>query len=219
MNVLLAIQDEDSMGLLLALCKETECEAIVTENSYQVVEKLLDEGEGIDILFLDLDLPGLDIEYLLPAINEIMRELPVIIVAERPDLSEEIKIRERKIFYFALKPLNPAEIEQVFHAAIYMVASRSLETESVPLSSSILKKTEGKKTKEKRWFNTLAKASRTVVKKGSNIDQNISKTMRLLIPNHLAFDQMFFSAYISKIDRFFISNFNYFFNSFNKPRR
>lgn len=205
LNILLAIQDQDSMALLSDLCQEKGCKAMIADTSSLTFENMLDQD--IDILFLDLELLGLNIEDNLSAINEIMRELPIIIVGEEPDLSSEIKVRMTNIFYFALKPLNPVEIKQVLQAAINVVTSGNLGTEPASEENVISRATENKTVEGHRWFDRVINVSRSVIRAIPMADRKISNGAKLLIPNRLVSDLTALSLYVRPVDNFLSNTF------------
>ncbi len=124
LKVLIADRDPHSREFLLALCKGKGYEVEVAGNSGDALRKIQDEG--IDVIFLDCDLPGMNIVDLVSVINELKRDLPVIITAEQPNNTIEIQVRSKKIFYFADKPLESNEIEKVMNAVVDKIASKEL---------------------------------------------------------------------------------------------
>jgi len=124
LKVLIAEREPRSREFLLALCQSKGYKTEVAGNSGEALRKIQDEG--IDVTFLDCDLPGMNIIELVSVINELKRDLPVIITAEQPNNSIEIQVRTKKIFYFANKPLDSDEIEKVMKAVIDKITSREL---------------------------------------------------------------------------------------------
>ena len=198
LNVLLAVQDPESKELLSVLCQEKGCNAIVADSSFVVSENILDED--IDILFLDLALPGLNIENNMTAVREILRELPVIIIAEEPDLASEINVRKRNIFYFALKPLNPSEIEQVLQAAINIVTLGKQETTGAADKKAVNKTSRNRKVGRRQWLNNVITASGSTISVIPKIDRKISISVKRLIPNQLVNNVTAVSAYVGRVD-------------------
>ena len=200
LNILLALRDQESRGLLSTLCQEKGCNTVVVDTTSTRFEDILDQE--YDILFLDLTIPGLNIENNLSAIKEIMRELPIIIIAEDPDLPSEISVRMKSIFYFALKPLNPAEIDMVLQAAIDMVTQKHPNTESAfeeIVNSHII---ETKRAKGHQWLIMVANASSSVFRVIPTADKKISNAAKLLIPNRLVGDLSVFSRCTEPIDSY-----------------
>ncbi len=123
-KVLIADRDPRSREFLLALCKSKGHRVEAAGNSGEALIKIQDED--INVMFLDCELPGMNVIDLVSVINELKRDLHVIVTAERPDSAMEIKVRTKKIFYYAKKPFEPDEIDKVMKAVSDKITSNEL---------------------------------------------------------------------------------------------
>ena len=124
LKVLIADRDPRSREFLLALCKSKGYEVEAAGNSGEALKKIQDEG--INVMFLDCDLPGMNITDLVSVINELKRDLHVIITAKQLNSKIEVQVRTKEIFYFAKKPLEPDEIDKVMKAVSDKITSNEL---------------------------------------------------------------------------------------------
>lgn len=121
-KVLIAECDLQVRELLLALCKSKGYEVDTAVNSGEVLRKI--QQEQIHVCFLDFALSGMGIVDLVSVINELRKNIYVVIIADNPDYAQEIKVRSKNIFYFALKPVNPDEIENVLRAVTGLIKEK-----------------------------------------------------------------------------------------------
>lgn len=184
-KVLIAVKDNDSLKTLFSLCKEKGCKVIATDNSGQIFQTITDEH--INILFLDLNLPRLEIDVLLPAIFEIIGEMPVVIVADAPDVANEIKARMNRILYLAYKPLNPDEIKPVLQSAIDLTSLGKYETVTAPADTVVLETAGNEEFAETGWVNIIVNIGDFIVLIISTVDQLITNLVKSLASDLTAF--------------------------------
>ncbi|MFC1562688.1 response regulator [candidate division KSB1 bacterium] len=134
-KVLIADRDPRSREFLLALCKSKGHKVEAAGNSGEALKKIQDEQ--INVMFLDCDLPGMNIIDLVSVINELKRDLHVIVTAEKLDSAMEIKVRTKKIFYYAKKPFEPDEIEKVMRAVSDKITSNELVKKGVVVEDEV----------------------------------------------------------------------------------
>ena len=150
-QILLVIQDKNSADIIKALCQYKGCKVFIADNSNKFLYFLREET--IDIVFLDLSSLYLSAFDLIFSVKEFEHELPVVMISEQISLSEERELRKNKIFYHAVIPINPDEIEQVIEAAIKAVTSEKFEkeydTEKKIAAGSSVNKERIKKLREK----------------------------------------------------------------------
>lgn len=121
-KALIAEGDLRVRELLLALCKSKRYEVETGANSGEVLQKI--QHEHINVCFLDFALPGMNIVDLVSVINELRKNIYIVITADQPDYALEIKVRSKNIFYFAHKPINPDEIEKILQAVTELIKEK-----------------------------------------------------------------------------------------------
>ena len=126
-KVLLVIQNQNSIDLIKAVCCYKGCMVFVADNSDKLLYFLREET--IDIVFLDLSSLYSSAFDIIFSINDLYHERPVVLISEQISLYEENELRKNKIFYHAVTPFNPDEIEQVIEAAIKAVTKEKFEKE------------------------------------------------------------------------------------------
>jgi len=153
-QILLAIQDKNSIDLIKAVCCYKGCKVLVADNSHKLLYFLREEK--IDIVFFELSsLYSLAFDMIF-SINDFDYERPVILIYEEISLSEEIEFRKRRIFYQAVKPLNSNEIEQVIDAAVNAVSTKMPEKECYTEEKMIAESSINKQRIEK-WKQITSK--------------------------------------------------------------
>jgi CheY-like chemotaxis protein len=71
-----------------------------------------------DVLVLDLYMEGMDGLHVLPIVNTIDPELPVIVITGDTSIETERKVRSHNVYYYLNKPFTMNEIEEVIRTAI-----------------------------------------------------------------------------------------------------
>ncbi len=120
-NILLVIEDKNSADLIQALCLYKGCKILVADNPRRLLQFL--HEESIDIAFLDNSSMYLSVLDIIFSVSDAENEMPVIMIFDKIDQSEEIKMLKKNIFYRLVKPLNNDEIEAVIDAAIKTVST------------------------------------------------------------------------------------------------
>ena len=195
-QILLAIQDKNSVDLVKAVCCFKGCKVFIADNSDKLFYFLREET--IDIVFLDLSSLYSSAFDLIFTADEFERELPVVMISEQISLSEERELRKNKIFYHAVIPINPDEIEQVIEAAIKAVTTEKFEkeyyTEKKIAAGSSVNKEQIKKSKQI--------ISRAVFRRIPNFDKRIISAIRGLEFKYLDKFAFFVALPIKSIDKF-----------------
>ena len=81
-----------------------------------IMQKIL--FQNFKVIILCLYIKGMDSLEVIPVINRIDPQLPIIIVADRASLEIERVARSNKIFYYSVKPLDPEELTSVVKQAL-----------------------------------------------------------------------------------------------------
>ncbi len=100
-------------------------QGVLVEEGYHV-ETVSDTSEAIEMILgkkfnaLILEVPGKDMSgyKAIPIINKIDLRLPIITITDDESLETQRRVRDGKIFYYLLKPIDSAEIKEVLKDAI-----------------------------------------------------------------------------------------------------
>lgn len=111
MNQILWVDDEiDLLQPYLIYLKEKNYEVITATNGEDAIDIVSQQKSGIDIVFLDENMPGISGLETLQEIKRIHPEIPVVMITK----SEEEHIMEQaigeKIADYLIKPVNPSQI-------------------------------------------------------------------------------------------------------------
>lgn len=188
-KVLLAIHNQNSIDLIKAVCCCKSCKVFIADNSDKVLYFLREET--IDIVFLDLSSLYSSAFDLIFSANEFERELPVVMISEQISLSEERELRKNKIFYHAVMPFNPDEIEQVIESAIKAVTTEMPDKECYTEGKTVTRNFINKEQIEKWKQKTSKKVFGSVFRSIPNFDKRIISAIRGLefkyLENYLSF--------------------------------
>jgi DNA-binding response OmpR family regulator len=129
---ILVVEDEPRLGELLRLYLERDGHAVTVVGDGRAAIDAVDSG-GIDLVVLDLMLPGLSGEAVLQAIRD-QGDLPVLIAsAKRTDLDRIAGLRMGADDYLA-KPFNPNELT----ARVAAILRRSTRANGRPAFESVV---------------------------------------------------------------------------------
>jgi len=195
-QILLVIQDKNSADIIKALCQYKGCKVFIADNSDKLLYFLREET--IDVVFLDLSSLYSSAFDLIFSTKEFGRELPVVMISEQISHSEERELRKNKIFYHAVLPFNPDEIEQVIEAAI-----KAITTEKIEKEYYTEKKIDAGNSKNKEHIKKLRKKiSRDVFRSIPNFDKKIISAIRGLEFKYLNKISFFVALPVKSIDKF-----------------
>jgi heterodisulfide reductase subunit A len=108
-NNILIIDDEAYLRLTLATILQRAGYTVTTASGAQEgLQKLMD-GK-IDLVFLDLKMPGMDGTELLPQIRMLNPELPVLILTANASLETAIQTMRQGARGYLMKPIEPEQI-------------------------------------------------------------------------------------------------------------
>lgn len=107
-QTLLIVEDDQDIHLLL---KELlEAEGFETRSAYSGTEALLLlQGQRVDLILLDLMLPGLNGEALIERIREV-NELPIIVISAKSDIDAKVHVLRLGADDYVTKPFNTKEV-------------------------------------------------------------------------------------------------------------
>ncbi|MFQ6092858.1 MAG: response regulator [bacterium] len=86
------------------------------ESSSEALLTLLEKD--IDLIVIDLSIDGMTGLETIPIIRRTRPKIPLIVLSDDDSVETGSKVAQEGVFYYALKPLNAAELEQVAKAAL-----------------------------------------------------------------------------------------------------
>jgi DNA-binding NtrC family response regulator len=129
------VVDDDEVSLLLlqeALQKVGLRDILVCSDGRQVPDWLA--GSAVDILFLDLVMPGIGGEELLDLVGRSYPDLPVVIVTATEDVATAVRCIKRGAFDYLTKPVDLGRLATVVNNAR---AFRALRQENASLQRRV----------------------------------------------------------------------------------
>lgn len=140
MNTLLVVDDENAVRYSFERIFEDEYR-VMTAGSGETALSILDSGETIDVIFLDIKMPGMSGIETLTRIKEKNRNIPVVIMTAFGDSDTAITAMREGAFDYLTKPHENEELREIVMKAL---ASSRLQRETFcGISECPLCKTEG----------------------------------------------------------------------------
>ncbi|HDH04656.1 MAG TPA: sigma-54-dependent Fis family transcriptional regulator [Nitrospirae bacterium] len=118
MNTLLIVDDEKSVRYSFKRIFENYYNVITAEDGKVALRVLDDNINNIDVIFLDVRMPGLNGIELLKKIKEKIKNIPVIIMTAFTDTNAAIEAMKEGAFDYLLKPLRNEQLREVVEKAI-----------------------------------------------------------------------------------------------------
>ncbi|MBN2620429.1 response regulator [candidate division WOR-3 bacterium] len=107
------------------------------QDSHILFERI--QAGSVDVLIMDVNKHNRGFE-LIPAIKDIDRLLPIIIISGDDSIEVAVRVREQGIFYFMMKPLDIEEIRLVIENALehrHTQGSKNLDHARVPTATTM----------------------------------------------------------------------------------
>lgn len=115
-RLLVADVDEKARQSLLDLFTREGYRVELTRLASEVIRKI--QNTRIDVLIMDVDISGMKGYQIIPIIKKMEPALPIIMTSSRSSLKLAQKVRQEKIFFYAMKPLDLKEIKLVVKDAL-----------------------------------------------------------------------------------------------------
>jgi DNA-binding NtrC family response regulator len=128
MNTLLVVDDEKSVRYSFERIFEKYYSVITAEDGETALRVLDDNINDIDVIFLDVRMPGLNGIEVLKKIKEKIKNIPVIIMTAFTDTGAAIEAMKEGAFDYLLKPLRNEQLREVVERA---VSSSRLKHEAI----------------------------------------------------------------------------------------
>ncbi len=118
MNTLLVVDDEKSVRYSFERIFENYYHVITAEDGIAALNIIDTKSESIDIIFLDVRMPGMNGIEVLRKIKKISRNIPVIIMTAFSDSDTAIEAMKEGAFDYLLKPLRNEELREIIEKAL-----------------------------------------------------------------------------------------------------
>ncbi len=115
-NILICNSDAELNGQLKELFGALNYQLDFINKLTDAIKKILTCNYDVIILELDSDKEG-GVE-IIPIINQIDSNLPIITITSEDSLETQRKVRKGKIFYYLVKPLSGEEIKSALQHAV-----------------------------------------------------------------------------------------------------
>jgi DNA-binding response OmpR family regulator len=126
-KTVLVVDDEDSLREFAAKLIEKRGYEVLTAASGNDALAVLKSGVGVDLVVLDVMMPGLDGLQTLAEIRSLQAGVFVILLTARSDDNEVLGGYKQGADYYITKPLRPAELLNIID---YLIGSLSPEERS-----------------------------------------------------------------------------------------
>jgi DNA-binding response OmpR family regulator len=116
MNVLIVEDDPQVAGLLHRLIQKWGHNAETATTGLEALDRL--RSEEFDLILLDIFLPDMDGDELLPRINAVWSGKGIVVMTGSDSQDLEETLRRQGVIFFMVKPINIPELEAiVYHIA------------------------------------------------------------------------------------------------------
>lgn len=120
MNTLLIVDDEMAVRYSFKRMFEDEYRVVTADDGDRAL-KALDTDENIDIIFLDVRMPGMNGIEVLKRIKERSRNIPVIVMTAFSDSDTAIEAMKEGAFDYLTKPFDNHQLREVIEKALTLV--------------------------------------------------------------------------------------------------
>ncbi|TVR07999.1 MAG: response regulator [Phormidium sp. GEM2.Bin31] len=109
---ILAVDDSISMQGMIQQTLEQQYQVLLASNTVEALGKLY--HEGIDLMLLDISMPGVDGLELCKILRKspAFKKLPIIILTARDGASEQMEGRLAGATHYMTKPFDPDDLRQ-----------------------------------------------------------------------------------------------------------
>ncbi|GBD95987.1 MAG TPA: sigma-54-dependent Fis family transcriptional regulator [Nitrospirae bacterium] len=118
MNTLLIVDDERAVRYSFKRMFEDDYRVITAESGNDALETLDSGDTNIDVIFLDVRMPGMNGIETLKEIKERMRNMPVIMMTAFSDSAIAIEAMKEGAFDYLLKPFDNNQLKEVVEKAV-----------------------------------------------------------------------------------------------------
>lgn len=114
MKRILVVDDTKNIRVLLSTCLELRGYDVVTaDNGVEALEIINDKNQKIDLIFLDIRMPGLSGTEILKNIKYIRNNCPVVIMTAFATVKNAVECTKLGALIYLQKPFSPERINLV----------------------------------------------------------------------------------------------------------
>ncbi len=118
MNTLLVVDDEKSVRYSFERIFENYYSVITAEDGKDALNVLDENSNKIDVIFLDVRMPGMNGIEVLKEIRERTKNIPVIMMTAFSDSNAAIEAMKEGAFDYLLKPLRNEQLREIIDKAL-----------------------------------------------------------------------------------------------------
>ena len=118
MNKLLIVDDEKTVRYSFKRMFESDYEVLSAENGRSALRILDSHHNSIDMIFLDVRMPGMNGIEVLKKIKERTRNTPVVVMTAFGDSDSAIEAMKEGAFDYLIKPFEDGQLKEVIEKAI-----------------------------------------------------------------------------------------------------
>lgn len=118
MNTILVVDDEKSLRYSLKRMFEHEYRVLTADDGCKALDMLKSPGNSVDVIFLDVRMPGMGGIEVLKKIREISRNIPVVVMTAFGDSDTAIQAMKEGAFDYLLKPFEYEQIKEIIENAV-----------------------------------------------------------------------------------------------------
>lgn len=118
MSTLLIVDDEESVRYSFKRMFEDEYNVLAAEDGDTALEMVDSNGKNIDMIFLDVRMPGMDGIEVLKKIRERTKNIPVVLMTAFSDSDTAIMAMKEGAFDYLIKPFEDMQLKEVIAKAI-----------------------------------------------------------------------------------------------------
>lgn len=135
MKKVLIIDDTKNIRMLLSTCLELrEYNVITAENGIEALKIIKNKDVIIDLIFLDIRMPGISGTEVLKVIKEEREECPVVIMTAFATVKNAIECTKLGVLVYLQKPFSPDRINAVLDEIERKYCINSLVKSSIDIT-------------------------------------------------------------------------------------
>jgi len=127
--ILIADVDDENVELLSSVFIKEGYMVDRAKRVSQVLEKI--QTSQVDVLILDVEMPGMKGYEIIPVIKRINNKIPIIMTSIDNSLELAKRVREAGVFFYIIKPLDIEEIKLVVRDAFRKIGKRNKGTHNL----------------------------------------------------------------------------------------
>ena len=158
MKRILVVDDTKNIRVLLSTCLELRgYDAITADNGVEALEIINDKNQKIDLIFLDIRMPGLSGTEILKNIKYIRNNCPVVIMTAFATVKNAVECTKLGALIYLQKPFSPERINLVLDEIENKKKIGSID-EDIDVLLDEVRELLDKKENTNEAFNSLKKA-------------------------------------------------------------